>query len=213
MEDSFETVPTEPILNLNCRFCKFIASNTEVLFKHETSHYKEPPVEFRSSVHSCHKCSKVFYNRSHLQSHLYTHDSAKHFACNICHKSFRHSSSLARHRRSHKLQNKSLHISDTYSVANVAIKCEVLSDDSYLSSNDLCKTRSVTYGMPRLFERHFPSLIPPTNKKEHPTKICTVCNTQRDSQGKRKRRESRYMCKICNWSEKDFNDIERPSVP
>lgn len=49
----------------------------------------------------------------------------------------------------------------------------------------------------RLTERHFPSFIPATPKKENPTRYCAVCCTKKDDKGKKKRRESRYMCHTC----------------
>lgn len=53
-------------------------------------------------------------------------------------------------------------------------------------------------GQFRLIERHFPSYVPPTPKKQAPTRYCTVCCSQRDHTGKRRQRESRYYCKTCN---------------
>ncbi|UYV61742.1 hypothetical protein LAZ67_1006248 [Cordylochernes scorpioides] len=44
----------------------------------------------------------------------------------------------------------------------------------------------------RLIERHFPSLVPPTEKKKNPTRYCRVCGANK------KRKESRYMCKDCD---------------
>ncbi|UYV60146.1 hypothetical protein LAZ67_1000131 [Cordylochernes scorpioides] len=44
----------------------------------------------------------------------------------------------------------------------------------------------------RLIERHFPSLVPPTEKKKNPTRYCCVCGANK------KRKESRYMCKDCD---------------
>ncbi|XP_072161371.1 piggyBac transposable element-derived protein 4-like [Bemisia tabaci] len=47
----------------------------------------------------------------------------------------------------------------------------------------------------RLTEKHFPSQIPPTDKKKSPTRQCHVCsNTQLIA---KKRKESRYECKDC----------------
>ncbi|KAK9694585.1 Transposase IS4 [Popillia japonica] len=50
----------------------------------------------------------------------------------------------------------------------------------------------------RLSERHFPEFIPPTEKKNSPTRCCAVCCKQRDEKGKRKRKETRYYCKPCD---------------
>ncbi|GFV45445.1 piggyBac transposable element-derived protein 4 [Trichonephila clavipes] len=58
--------------------------------------------------------------------------------------------------------------------------------------------RQKSSGNLRLMERHFPSYVPPTPKKEAPTRYCAVCRAKRDSNGKRKRKESRYMCSSCN---------------
>lgn len=47
----------------------------------------------------------------------------------------------------------------------------------------------------RLTQRHFPSFVPPTEKKTAPCRQCHVCkNTSRREQ---KRRETRYMCVDC----------------
>lgn len=43
----------------------------------------------------------------------------------------------------------------------------------------------------RLTERHFPSYVPPTERKQKPTKRCVVCAKHS------KRAESRYMCSVC----------------
>lgn len=58
--------------------------------------------------------------------------------------------------------------------------------------------RPKSSGILRLTERHFPSFVPPTPKKEAPTRYCAVCCSKRDNKGKRKRKESRYMCNTCN---------------
>ncbi|XP_064639800.1 piggyBac transposable element-derived protein 4-like [Lineus longissimus] len=44
----------------------------------------------------------------------------------------------------------------------------------------------------RLSERHFPSHIPPTPKKDKPTRRCVVC------QSRKKREESSYYCRKCD---------------
>lgn len=47
----------------------------------------------------------------------------------------------------------------------------------------------------RLTQRHFPTCVPSTDKKEYPTRQCHVCkHTSRREQA---RRESRYMCEDC----------------
>lgn len=49
----------------------------------------------------------------------------------------------------------------------------------------------------RLTERHFPEVIPPTEKKSNPTKQCFICCRKRDARGKKLRRETRYYCPNC----------------
>ncbi|GBM90071.1 hypothetical protein AVEN_208233-1 [Araneus ventricosus] len=92
-----EEAPTVPITNYSCRFCNFVYTNKRALINHESTHYPE------KLPFSCPSCPKVFREKYQLQSHLYTHDSARHFKCNFCGRTFRHSSSLARHKRSHRL--------------------------------------------------------------------------------------------------------------
>lgn len=50
----------------------------------------------------------------------------------------------------------------------------------------------------RLTERHFPDVVPPTEKKSNPTRQCVVCSRKRDASGKRLRKESRYCCLVCD---------------
>jgi hypothetical protein len=51
----------------------------------------------------------------------------------------------------------------------------------------------------RLSARHFAQKIPPTPKKENPTRYCKVCSDKgKATTGKRMRKESRYYCKDCN---------------
>ena len=38
---------------------------------------------------------------------------------------------------------------------------------------------------------HFPVKIPPTEKKQHPTRICRICGANK------KRSETRWLCKKC----------------
>jgi hypothetical protein len=47
----------------------------------------------------------------------------------------------------------------------------------------------------RLTERHFPSAVPPTEKKEKPARKCHVCANTRKKQKIRK--DTRYMCAKC----------------
>ena len=50
----------------------------------------------------------------------------------------------------------------------------------------------------RLNARHFPSIVAPTQKQKNPCRRCVVCSNIVDKNGKRKRKESRYECTICN---------------
>lgn len=50
----------------------------------------------------------------------------------------------------------------------------------------------------RLTARHFPSLVPPSGKKQNATRKCVVCARKIDQNGKSVRRESRYQCNECN---------------
>ncbi|XP_064118960.1 piggyBac transposable element-derived protein 4-like [Macrobrachium nipponense] len=59
---------------------------------------------------------------------------------------------------------------------------------------------SISANPTRYSGRHFPIDIPPTPKKKFPTRQCVVCSKKRDNNGKPIRRESRYMCEICEVS-------------
>lgn len=55
-----------------------------------------------------------------------------------------------------------------------------------------------TPGPMRLIECRFPEFIPPTQKKDSPTRCCVVYCKKRDERGKRRRKETRYYCKPCD---------------
>jgi len=75
----------------------------------------------------------------------------------------------------------------------------IIVTEIYHSDRNIKKAgRPRSSGILRLTERHFPSFVPPTPKKETPTRYCAVCCAKRDSKGKRKRKESHYMCNSCN---------------
>lgn len=50
----------------------------------------------------------------------------------------------------------------------------------------------------RLTGRHFMDFIPPTEKKSAPTRMCVVCCSKRDDNGKRIQRETRFRCPDCD---------------
>lgn len=50
----------------------------------------------------------------------------------------------------------------------------------------------------RLCARHFPKCIPPTPKKQNPTRYCKVCSDKGKAEtGKRVRKETRTFCEQC----------------
>ncbi|XP_023244129.1 piggyBac transposable element-derived protein 4-like [Centruroides sculpturatus] len=55
-----------------------------------------------------------------------------------------------------------------------------------------------TPGPLRLMERHFPDLLPATDRKKAPTRRCAVCKTKHDGAGKKLRKETRYYCQVCD---------------
>ena len=64
--------------------------------------------------------------------------------------------------------------------------------------------RGRTCGVPlqRLTDRHFPSFIPPTERKEKPSRRCIVCCVPTGQRRQRgvpapRRHETRYMCDSC----------------
>ena len=44
---------------------------------------------------------------------------------------------------------------------------------------------------------HYPMDVPATEKKKFPTRKCAQCAKKRDGNGKKVRKETRYLCKIC----------------
>ncbi|CAH2013720.1 unnamed protein product [Acanthoscelides obtectus] len=49
----------------------------------------------------------------------------------------------------------------------------------------------------RLTGRHFPDLIPATEKKANPTRQCGICSRARDEREKKIRRGTKYYCADC----------------
>ena len=60
-----------------------------------------------------------------------------------------------------------------------------------------CRPNSATESSRYMPGGHFPMEVPPTEKKNNPTRKCVVCSVKRDQRGKPVRKESRYMCKVC----------------
>ncbi|XP_040195336.1 piggyBac transposable element-derived protein 4-like [Rana temporaria] len=50
----------------------------------------------------------------------------------------------------------------------------------------------------RLTGRHFTDYIPPSAKKAAPTRMCVVCCSKRDGNGKKVRKETRFYCSDCD---------------
>ncbi|GIY81747.1 RNA-binding protein 48 [Caerostris darwini] len=97
INEFLEAIPRVSKANIRCRFCRCTFSSHCFLLNHVTTcHPGKHP-------HKCPSCPKTFWEKFNLQSHLYTHDSARHFKCSVCGRTFRHSSSLARHKHSHRL--------------------------------------------------------------------------------------------------------------
>ncbi|GFX70046.1 zinc finger protein [Trichonephila clavipes] len=97
LDEWVEEVPVTPINNFKCIICQYVSFNKEDYTNHMNTHFPvKQPVK-------CPQCPKTFREKHHLQSHLYSHDAARHFKCPLCGRTFRHSSSLARHKRSHRI--------------------------------------------------------------------------------------------------------------
>ena len=47
----------------------------------------------------------------------------------------------------------------------------------------------------RLSARHFPDIVPDTEKKKNAARLCVVCSRRKNESGKKIRKESRYFCK------------------
>lgn len=64
---------------------------------------------------------------------------------------------------------------------------------------DRCQTNSnATENVIRLIGRHFPSYVEKRSDKHNPARKCVVCSSKRTENGKRIRRESRFVCKTCD---------------
>ncbi|XP_068122221.1 piggyBac transposable element-derived protein 4-like [Hyperolius riggenbachi] len=70
----------------------------------------------------------------------------------------------------------------------------------YQTATDARTGRRASYVVnpERLTGRHFPEHIPPTAKKNTPTRTCVVCCSKTDERGKKVRKESRIYCPDCN---------------
>ena len=50
----------------------------------------------------------------------------------------------------------------------------------------------------RVSARHFPDIVPATEKKKNAAGLCVVCSCRKNESGKKIRKESRYFCKECD---------------
>ena len=50
----------------------------------------------------------------------------------------------------------------------------------------------------RLSARHFPDIVPATEKKKNTATLCVVCSRRKNESGKKIRKKSRYFCKECD---------------
>ncbi|XP_023228023.1 piggyBac transposable element-derived protein 4-like [Centruroides sculpturatus] len=74
---------------------------------------------------------------------------------------------------------------------------ERLMEEYHTETRGNKQNRPKSFGPLRLTGRHFPGCIPPTEKKDAPTRCCVVCS-QSSKKGKKLRKESRYYCKDCD---------------
>lgn len=70
--------------------------------------------------------------------------------------------------------------------------------ESHTNAASLRGRGSTSVNPSRLVERHFLDFIPPTPKKERPTKYCHICCSRRKEDGKKVRKETRFQCSDCN---------------
>ena len=50
----------------------------------------------------------------------------------------------------------------------------------------------------RLSARHFPDIVPATEKKKNAARLFVICSRRKNESGKKIRKESRYFCKECD---------------
>ena len=70
--------------------------------------------------------------------------------------------------------------------------------EKYATTEEYLGRQSYTPPTSRLLERHFLEYIPPTAKRDKPTREWKVCCSRKDAKGKKIRRETRTYCPDCN---------------
>ena len=73
------------------------------LFRSRFSCKRHQQVHTKVRPYICEECEKKFASLQHLKEHKYRHNNVRPYVCNVkgCQKSFRHSSELSHHRRTH----------------------------------------------------------------------------------------------------------------
>ena len=51
----------------------------------------------------------------------------------------------------------------------------------------------------RLSARHFPDIMPATEKKKNASRLCVICSRRKNESGKKIWKKSRYFCKECDF--------------
>ena len=74
---------------------------------------------------------------------------------------------------------------------------ERIAEENIKRKNDISSTQRVCSAI-RFEGNHFPSYIPPSEKKLQPTRRCYICCRKENENGKKTRRETRYFCKKCD---------------
>ncbi|CAH1777945.1 unnamed protein product, partial [Owenia fusiformis] len=78
-----------------CSICAYSSINKLLLDNHLQTHYTE------GRRFPCEVCSKLFYTKENMQSHLVIHSGEKPHSCTICNMKFARKSSVWYHRRKH----------------------------------------------------------------------------------------------------------------
>ena len=104
----YENYLREHISSVHLNLHKYQCTDCGKTMKSKTgliAHVKQFHIA-NTETFTCEVCGKLFKQKGNLNTHMYSHVTARNFSCQYCHKTFKYPDQLSRHRLVHTMLNK-----------------------------------------------------------------------------------------------------------